>query len=154
MEFLNCVIYLVTSGVIVFLIGRFFPRSWIKEDSFPFKILKIEKNGQIYEKIKIKYWKTKLPDASLILHKIIPSLMPKKRLDTVSKEKIQTLVKESCVAEMTHFIAGILGLGCILIWKRFLGKLLAILYFIWNMLFVFIQRYNRPRLKMMLNKMA
>lgn len=155
MGFINCILYLITSGIIVLLIGRLFPRKWIREKSFPFKSYKFENEGKIYDKIKIRFWKTKLPDASLIISKISPNFMPKKRIDKIedSNEKIKVLVKETCVAESTHFVTGLLGLLCIRIWNKLGGKLIAVIYFVWNMLFVCIQRYNRPRMLKVIERM-
>lgn len=147
MKFLFCFIYLLILSVFVFLIGRIIPRSWIKEDKFPFKSFKWEKNGLIYEKLKIKKWKTKLPDASLILNKIIPNLYPTKRMKNSDKEKAKILIKESCVAEGTHQVVSILGFFCIYIWKSFGGVSVAVVFYLFNIPFILIQRYNRPRLK-------
>ena len=148
MEFLYCIIYLAIMSLTVFIIGRIYPRKWIKENKFPFKSFRFEKNGKIYEKIKIKKWKTKLPDASLLLHKF----MPKKRLETKSMDKVKILIKETCVAETTHSVAGILGFVCVLIWKKYGGWILSIVFFLINIPFVLIQRYNRPRLLALSNK--
>lgn len=93
MAFLKCLLYLLISGICVFLLGRIFPRKWITENSFPFKSFSFEKNGKIYEKIGIKRWKTKLPDASLILYRFIPKLMPKKDLKLARKKKFPFLSK-------------------------------------------------------------
>lgn len=146
MSLLYCIIYLIISGIIIFLIGRIFPRKWIKENMFPFKAFKFENNGMLYNKIKINKWKTKLPDASVIINKIIPSFMPIKRLKSNRKESIEILIKETCIAESTHFLAALTGFICIKIWKGLGGWIISLLYLIWNYLFIFIQRYNRPRL--------
>ena len=82
MKFLYCFLYLIISGIIIFLIGRIFPRKWIKEHKFPFKSFAFEKNGNIYEKLNVKKWKTRLPDASTIIHKVLPKFMPVKRIKT------------------------------------------------------------------------
>jgi len=126
------------------VVGRVYPRRWIKENSFPFKPLKIERNGKIYDKLKIKKWKLKLPDASLFFHKIFKKI-PTKRLEGNKKEKIAVLIKESCVAEMTHFVALVLGFFCIKIWKNMGGWIVSIVFMILNLPFILIQRYNRPR---------
>lgn len=154
MKFLFCLIYLLTLSVFVFFIGRIIPRSWIKEDKFPFKSFKWEKNGLIYEKLKIKKWKTKLPDASLVLNKIIPNLYPTKRMKNSDKEKTKILIKESCVAEGTHKVVSILGFLCIYIWKSFGGVTVAVAFYLFNVPFIIIQRYNRPRLKKLANKLS
>lgn len=145
MGLINCIIYLILSGLTVFFIGRIYPRKRINENGFWFKPFKFEKSGRLYDKLKIKRWKTKLPDASVIISKIIPSFMPKKRLEGCGKDKIEILIKETCVAEATHIISGVLGLFCIRIWKKF-GWIISMLWLAFNTPFVLIQRYNRPRL--------
>lgn len=49
------------------------------------------------------------------------------------------------MAETTHFLVAVMGLYCAKIWRGG-GLILSLLYFIWNLPFVLIQRYNRPRL--------
>lgn len=153
MRFIYCLLYLLIISVVVFLIGRIFPRNWIKENKFPFKIYKWEKNGKIYEKLKIKKWKTKLPDASLLLNKLIPSLYPTKRMKNKEIAKAKVLVKESCVAEGTHKAVSILGVFCIYIWKSIGGVIVTIVFYLFNVPFILIQRYNRPRLEKLSNKL-
>lgn len=145
MQFLDCVLFLVISGLAIFLIGRIFPRQWIKADKFPFKSYKWEQNGKFYEKLKVKKWKTKLPDASVIIGKIFPKFMPKKRINGADKRNIKVLVKETCVAEFTHLTSALLGLFCIKLWKGW-GALVSAVWIALNLPFVIIQRYNRPRL--------
>ena len=153
MKALYCLCYLIIITVIVFLIGRIFPRKWINENRFPFKVFKWEKNGKIYEKLRIKKWKKKLPDASLVLSKIIPSLYPTKRMKTSERDKANILLKESCVAEGTHKVVSILGFFCIYIWKSFGGVTFAIVFYLCNVPFIIIQRYNRPRLQIFCKKL-
>lgn len=145
MYFIKCILYLLIISIIVFFIGRFFPRKWINENKFPFKSFQWEKSGKIYDNIGIKKWKTKLPDASIVLNKIIPKIYPKKRMNNKEIKKAEVLLKESCVAEGTHKVVSILGFGCILIWKSFGGVTISIIFYLFNVPFVLIQRYNRPR---------
>ena len=71
--------------------------------------------------------------------------MPKKRLDKNPKEKIKVLIKESCVAEMTHAVSAIVGWICVKIWSKY-GFYMSVLWTCFNLPFILIQRYNRPRL--------
>ena len=153
MKFLYCILYLIISGVIIFFVGRIYPRKWINENKFPYKSFKFEKEGKFYNKLRVNKWKTKLPDASVIICKVIPKFMPVKRIKTNKKEEINVLLKETCVAESTHFIAALTGFFCIKIWKSLGGWLISIIYLIWNYLFIIIQRYNRPRLINIKNKL-
>lgn len=148
MGFVNCIVYLVCSGVVIFFIGRIYPRKWILPDRFPFKSYAFEKNGRLYEKLNIKRWKTKLPDASMILGKLFPWLMPTKRMEGNSAKKAAVLYKETCVAEMTHFFSALTGFLCVRIWKKSgLGIVVSILNALWHIPFILIQRYNRPRFR-------
>ena len=89
-------------------------------------------------------WKTKLPDASLIITKVLPKFMPRKRLD--NENDVPTLINETCIAEATHVIASILGFGCVFIWKGAGGWIMSILFLLFNIPFIIMQRFNRPRL--------
>ena len=91
MNLLNCVLYIIITGIVIFFIGRIFPRKLIKENKFPFKSFKWEKEGKIYDKIKIKQWKTRLPDASLIIGRFFPKFLPKKRIEGAKKQRLQCL---------------------------------------------------------------
>ena len=145
MGFLYSMLYLLVISIACFIVGRLYPKKWVMENKFPFSSFAFERNGAIYNKIGIARWKTKLPDMSMLLGDLFPSFIPKKRVD--SSEKIPILIKETCIAEASHFVAGILGFGCSFIWRSSGGKILSFLYFIGNLPFVIIQRYNRPRLK-------
>ena len=83
-------------------------------------------------------WKTRLPDASLIITKILPGFMPRKRLD--DEKKIPILIRE------THVAAAILGFGCVFLWNGVGGWIMSILFLLINIPFIIMQRFNRPRL--------
>lgn len=153
MDLLNSIIYLVLSGVFIFLIGRIYPRKWIHLHKFPFKSFAFERQGKIYERLNIKKWKAKLPDASRILGKLFPWLMPTKRLEGNSNKKVAVLLKETCVAEMTHVFAALTGFLCIKICKSSaIGIIVSTVNAVWHVPFVMIQRYNRPRFLRVVSK--
>ena len=144
MSFWRSIGYLLCISIAVFILGRLYPRKWLRTDAFPFKSFKFEKNGTIYNKIKIMKWKTKLPDASLNITKILPRFMPKKRLE--NENNIPVLINETCIAEATHVIAAILGFGCVFVWKGVGGWIMSVLFLLFIILFIIMQRFNRPRL--------
>jgi len=144
MRFWRSIGYLLCISITAFIIGRLYPRKWLRPNAFPFKSFRCEKNGTIYNKINIKKWKTKLPDMSIIITKILPRFMPKKRLK--DENNIPVLINETCIAEATHVIAAILGFGCIFVWNGIGGWIVSVLFLLINVPFVIIQRFNRPRL--------
>ena len=63
---------------------------------------------------------------------------------SITAQQIERLIKESCVAEFIHGILCILSVGFYNIWKSKTGVVLSILFFIGNLPYIIIQRYNRP----------
>lgn len=144
MHFWHSFLYLLCLSIVAFILGRLYPRKWLRPYAFPFKSFKFEKNGMIYNKIQIMKWKTKIPDMSMIITKILPRFMPKKRL--ADENNIPVLIGETCVAEATHVIVAILGFGCVFIWNSIGGWILSVLFLLINVPFIIVQRFNRPRL--------
>ncbi|MDO5390853.1 MAG: glycosyl-4,4'-diaponeurosporenoate acyltransferase [Eubacteriales bacterium] len=117
---------------------------------FPYISFGFEKNGEIYNKIRIRKWQNKLPDMSRIFF----SLMPAKKLPKqVNVQNMERMVQETCVAEFIHVVLCIMGLGCLLIWKGIGGWVLFVLYLLGNIPFILIQRYNRPKLVRLLKRL-
>ena len=154
MDWLYSAIVILGSGLLVFLIGRVFPRKWINPNIFYFRAWKWEKEGKVYEKVSIKKWKTKWPDFSNIITKLFPKIMPKKRLDMGAVEKLPILIKESCVAEATHTICFFLGFIPIAIWPGVASAVLSVLWALTHIPPIIIQRYNRPRFKEALKRLS
>ncbi len=129
-------------GVLSNFVGTALPRKWFNPERFPYKSLKIEKVGRIYEKLHIRKWKDKVPDMSKIYKRMVP-----KKFDIASNsESLMILIRETCVAEFIHDVLIILGLGCMAIWDEAGGVICSLLWFLGNIPFVIIQRYNRPKL--------
>lgn len=143
------IIYVAFIGILCFFIGESLPRNLFKESAFPFKIYKFENNGKIYEKIKIKKWKCKVPDMS----KIMKDMLPKSVFYNSTAEDLDKLIKETCVAEFIHGLLCFLSLGVYFIWKSTTGIVLSLLSILGNIPFILIQRYNRPHLIKIRNRL-
>ena len=140
---LKCAVYFAITGLLLFFAGRLIPPQRMEWYRFPYKLYAAEKEGNIYKKIGIHHWQNKVPDMS----KIFPKLMPPKRMVDTSKEGLLRMIQETCVAELTHILLCITGLYCIKLWPGAGGITLALLNIIlFNLPFILIQRYNRPRL--------
>ena len=137
-------------GVLGFIAGRLMPKGWLMWDKAPWKSFSFEKNGKLYHAMGIRYWQNKVPDMS----RIFPMLMPKKQLPKeVSEEKLVIMLRETCVAELVHWLLSIAGLRCLILWKGIGGVVVTLLYILFgNLPFIFIQRYNRPRLAVLLER--
>ena len=141
MRFWMCFLYLCFVGAASFFLGRLIPKAWLNPYSFPFRGFAWERNGKIYDKLCIRSWQTKVPDMS----RIFPNLMPRKQLRGTAPVYLTEMIQEACIAEWTHLLLCIAGLHCIWLWPGIGGKVISVLNILGNMVFVVIQRYNRPR---------
>ena len=142
MKLVASITYICILGILSHYVGESLPRSIFVYTLFPFKPFFWEKNGKIYDKLQIKKWKTKLPDMS----RIMKDMLPKRVEHGATSEKIDLLLRETCVAEAVHVILCVLSLGVYFIWKNTIGIILALMCVIGNIPFILIQRYNRPHL--------
>jgi len=103
-----------------------------------------ERNGRLYEKIfRLKAWKRRLPDGAAIFK----NGFEKKHLKETSKDYLDSFIRETCRAELTHWIVFLFG-PVFLIWNLWWVGIVMILYAtIANIPCVITQRYNRIRLQ-------
>lgn len=148
MNLLHCVLYLAFLGIACFPFGRLLARCPLNAEKFPFAAFRFEKDGKIYEKLKIRKWQHRVPDVS----RLAGCIVPKKELSgTLNARKLSQMVKETCVAELTHFVLCLCGLYIPAIVPGVWGGVLCAIYIVLgNLSFMVIQRYNRPRLKRLL----
>jgi len=149
MEFIQCVVYVLLLGAASHFVGQALPRHWFDPDSFTFRMRFWEKSGTFYQKIHIRQWKDKLPDAS----KYCPDMYRKEIASAPSEIHIRRLIEESCVAEFIHKLLILLSLFVVRIWRGKHGWFCWMLCVLGNLPFVFIQRFNRPRLQALLSRM-
>ena len=150
MGFWYCALYIAILGVALFFLGRVLPKNWFHWDVFPYKDFAFERRGHIYDKLGIRFWQTKVPDMSRLFRKLMP---PKRLSGDLDAATLRLMLQETCVAEFTHWVLTLLGLWCIKLWRE-LGWLFWLIYFLLgNLPFILIQRYNRPRLATVLQRM-
>lgn len=142
MKFFLCCAYLFAVGTLSFLLGRLFPQQWLNPEKGLFRCFPFEKEGRLYEKLNIRKWHKRLPDMS----RILPSVMPAKRLRSTYREDLPVMIRETCVAELVHIGGSLAGFGCLWLWSGIGGAVVSVLFALGNIPFILIQRYNRPRL--------
>ena len=130
-------------GALAFFGGEKLPRRWFRPDAFPYRQAAWEQNGAAYEKLGIRVWKDIFPDMS----RFAPRTFRKKAGLSRDPEHVRGLILEMCSAEAVHW-ALIVCVTPLLAWAvpGLLGAVIALCYVLGNLLFVIIQRYNRPRL--------
>ena len=133
----------LVGGLAFFAIGQSLPRRWFKQDSWLYKCRKWENGGKIYDKLGVRYWKDIVPDMS----RIVPGVFKKKAGVSTDPNHIRRLIQETCVAELIHWLLIIaLAIPVYAAVGGWGGTVCTILYSVGNMVFIVIQRYNRPRL--------
>ena len=141
MKILLTFIYVTIIGQSCFWIGLILPRSIFFENKFPYKEYKWERGGSIYNILRVKSWKSKVPDMS----KITRVIFPKKLCRNMTSKDFDRLIKESCIAELSHYVLFILSFIIYQIWRGKIGIVLVVLYnLVGNIPYIIIQRYNRP----------
>lgn len=139
-----CLIYLAGIGILSFAVGRFLPKKWFDPQAFPYRAFPFEKDGSLYRRLRIQKWQNRIPDMS----RILPGVMPRKAISgKPTGAQLDVMLRETCVAECIHVLLCFGGLLCIRLWRGVGGLVVAVLFFLGNIPFVLVQRYNRPRLQ-------
>ena len=151
MKLIRSLLYLGLLGLFSFYTGEALPREWICENTAFFQPRRWEKRGKFYEIFQIKKWKLKLIDMSKIM-KI--SKIRKEISGEVTSKKLTALVKETCVAELSHWFLCISSVFVYNFWDNWIGGLVWLLFAIGNLPFIMIQRYNRPNLQRLRDRVS
>ena len=135
-------------GIAAFFIGESLPRSIYDYRRFPFKCYAWERDGLIYEKLGVRWLKTHSIDMSSIM----PKAFPKQHTMSRDRAHLSRLVQEMCNAELVHWILALLSPVFSLLIEGWYGVAISIGYALSNLGDIMIQRYNRPRIIMILKR--
>lgn len=150
MKLLICACYLAATGVLGFFIGRMLAGHRFRYDAFPFSSFGFEQDGQLYKRLRVSAWQSRVPDMSRICKKLMP---PKKLEGRPDKNTLRQMINETCIAELTHFLLCLTGLAVLWLWPGLGGLAVWLIYcLLGNLPFIIIQRYNRPRFVRLLNR--
>ncbi|MBN3553199.1 glycosyl-4,4'-diaponeurosporenoate acyltransferase [Fictibacillus nanhaiensis] len=106
-----------------------------------------ENGGACYEKIGIRKWKTIVPDGG----DFYKGGFAKKTLEGDSLEYLARFLAETRRAELTHWLSMPPALLFFLWNPVWIGNIMILYAVLFNLPFIFIQRYNRFRLIRILN---
>ena len=120
------------------------PLTSFNTDAWLYRKRSWERDGRIYEVLfGLKSWKKRLPDGAAIFK----GGFEKKRLKETNKEYLESFIKETCRAELTHWIVFLFG-PLFFIWNLWWVGVVMMLYaVIVNIPCIIAQRYNRIRLQ-------
>jgi len=135
-------LYVLALGIASHFIGEAIPRRWFSHSRFPYRAYRWEKNGKIYKKLRIDAWKDRMPDMSRVMRDMVPKRVGK----APHSHDVWILVAETCRAEIVHLCLCALSPVIWLFWRSFVGIVLCFVVILCNLPFILIQRYNRPTL--------
>gem|GEM_PF-402838 len=155
LNFLITFLFLILPTVVVGLIMvNFIPKNWYRTDKKIYTEKSFEKS--FFNIIKIKRWKDYVPQL-LKIDNINDA--KKDNVDTKSVEYINFFISETCRSEFLHLFYIFSELFVLIVlffikteWALKFGIAITIIWIIFHMMSVLIQRYNRPRLKTFLKR--
>lgn len=147
--FMTTIIIFAITGLVGFACGELFPRRWVRYNKFPYNQYRWENGGRIYMKLKVNKWKDKVPDMSVIFKGMFPKSSIAQSRTT---EYFEKFVIETCVAEAVHIGLMIGAFMVLFVFQNAWGLIASLLYAAGNLPFVLIQRYNRPRFKLLMER--
>jgi len=129
-----------------------FPPSLLDYRLWLFRPRPWERNGALYEQVfRVRRWKTRLPSAGGTFFRNAFSI---RQVASADVQYLDTWVRESCRAELCHWLA-ILPSLLFFLWNPWPVGFMMIAYAIaFNSPCIIAQRYNRPRLLSILRKRA
>jgi glycosyl-4,4'-diaponeurosporenoate acyltransferase len=138
--------FIIHLGV-VFVLVRI-PTEYFNPGHWLYRGRKWEKDGNIYIKIfKVKKWKERLPDGARFAR---GRIFPKKRLERRTEEYCRLFLRETCRAELTHWILILFAFPFFLWNKPGVGFFMIFYALAENLPLIIAQRYNRCRLRRIL----
>jgi len=143
----NSVAWFLVTFITGTLIQRL-PLRIFREDSFLFRTRGWEREGRLYRKLGIKWWKEILPDGAGVFQ----DGFRKKRMNGMGQLYVKRFILETCRAELVHWV--ILGLvPLFFIWNPVEVAVWMIPFgLLINIPCVLTQRFNRPRLMRIMRK--
>lgn len=146
---LYCAIYITILGRVFLRIGNTYPREWFHADRFPYRTAQWERGGKIYRMLGVQHWKDHLPDMS----KVTKGMYRKEIVTRPTEESLIRLIQETCTAELVHWQLMVFSAPVMWIYPGLVGRVIWAGCILGNLVFVIIQRYNRPRLRHALERM-
>lgn len=142
MKLVMSIVYVAVLGVLAHYIGESLPRIRFSETGFFYRARDWENGGAVYEKNRNQ----EMEDTPARYEPHHADMLPKRVTYDATSESLTALIRETCVAEFIHCWLCVFSFGIYLIWKNYIGIILMFVFIFCNIPFILIQRYNRPHL--------
>lgn len=144
-----CLVIVILPSLLMHFITRALPKSWFNKDHKIYRVSQSERD--FYLKLGVKKWKDKVPELGKVVN-----FRKNKLIDPKDPKYIEKFITETRYAEVIHILCAISSL--ILMWfvpspyVFTVGVPVGVIYAFLNIPPVIIQRYNRPRLMIQLER--
>ena len=127
------------------------PARYVSQDTFFLQPHSWENHGEVWERLfRVRRWKHMILDGTTIIRRGFK----KKSLASNKGEYLEEFLQESRRAEVTHWIS-MLPAPLFFLWNPMWAGWIMIAYAcLFNLPIIIVQRYNRPRLKKILQRKA
>ncbi len=124
------------------------PTTRLQHDGWLLRARAVEREGRLYERLRIRHWKDELPEAGALFS----GGVSKRHLATRDRAGLERFAVETRRAEWGHWLA-LAGGPIAVLWNPPIGTVLMISYgVVVNAPFIVVQRYNRLRVARLLRR--
>ena len=136
--------------VAVVLVAVRIPQSYFRSDKFLYRTRTWEEDGSFYQAVfSIKKWKDLAPDGA---EWVKNRGFPKRKLKNRNVGYLRTFLRETCRAELAHWIIMFFAPFFFLWNKPYVGWIMIFYAAAENLPLIMIQRYNRARLRRVIKR--
>ncbi|MDR1364956.1 MAG: hypothetical protein LBJ32_04980 [Oscillospiraceae bacterium] len=146
MDILYCILLVIFWHLIVFIFTTNLNCNLFYEKCSHINIKKNSRQEKFYDFLKIKKWKSKVPEC-VCRKSISGEPFIKRRFKTCKTEYVKDFIAETYIAELNHIISCMVIFVLFFILKLRTAILFSFVIIFINLPCIFIQRYNRARLK-------
>lgn len=125
------------------------PRAWFDPGAPLYRLRRFERGGSIYRALGVRRFKDRLPEAG----GFFTGGFSKRYLAVREPAYLERYLAETCRAEASHWISASLSLTFFLWNPWYVGVIMVAYGLLTNLPFIFVQRYNRPRIAAALRRM-
>jgi len=134
---------------VVAIVIQFVPKKWINPYFWGYKIFKFER--KLYEFFGIRKWKDKIPEMGGVFKKF-----SKAKIESHTPQYVYHFISETIYGEMSHTYSIVVGALIFLVMPHYILNFALPLFLInamLNLLPAMVQRYTRPKLIKMYQRM-
>lgn len=145
---LGTLLLIIIDGVIAFLVSRI-PQKWLNPYFWGYKIFKFER--RFYEFLGVRKWKDKIPELGGALKNF-----SKSKIEEHTPQYVYNFITETISGEILHNYAIVFGALIFFALPKYILNFALPLFLInavLNILPAIVQRYTRPKLLKMYNRM-